>query len=183
MRKVICSTLVLSCLVFFLTIFSDPIYSQIPSSEELQQMNWDEENTDELSEEKLSEINWDAEDSSEITPEEKLSDVNWDDEDTLDQQEEESEGASQSAIKAFDATVVNKRDTIQVPVNNQTPFQVHMFGSLAFFLYLAGGLITAYGTRNSHLVKKIQPEWIVILHSLWPLEWVLWAIIDMKKKA
>jgi hypothetical protein len=50
--------------------------------------------------------------------------------------------------------------------------KIHSWGFLLFIGYLGGCLLTGFFSRNRKLAVTYPPELLIVLHSVWPLEWV-----------
>ena len=58
--------------------------------------------------------------------------------------------------------------------------RIHIYGFLLFIGYILGALFTGYFTRNRKLAVDYPPELLIILHTLWPLEWVFMLFAGQK---
>ena len=140
-------------------------------------------------EENLSGINWDEEEAASQTggtKEENLSGINWDEEEataedsedpaTMDWGEADEPGITEeeeriAAQKAEDRKALEKRE-----------FRIHVWGFFLFAFYLIGIAYTAYFTRNRKIAVHYAPELLIILHMLWPLQWLSLLFAGQKVK-
>ena len=113
---------------------------------------------DAIDEENISDINWDEGEEDSGTQSEDLSETNWDE--GLDDDTTEEEQAA-IAVRSEDRKVIEARE-----------LTVHLWGFLMFVGYLLGLVYTAYFTRNRKIAVHYAPELLIILHLLWPLEWI-----------
>lgn len=176
-------------LFFLLTAFfwnANLLAEDLPDSTSLQQMNWDEEEPPEESQD-LSKMNWDQEEPETGLTEQELGSMNWDEEET-------DENATENGLDTVnwdDETSANnnepwkQEESPTTEVNDaqiSSPFQIHLTGSLVFIFYVIGGILTAFATRKSKFIQDTLPEWIMILHTIWPLEWILVSLAPSMKK-
>lgn len=127
----------------------------------------------------LSEINWDE------SEEPSLSDMNWDDEPegtTNNNSEAVDEGAlsginwDEGADETSEATSVVMEQKAPAPLpltaEEKDPFY-HWKGGALFLLYLFGAFFTGHFTRKLGITQRLAPEFLILLHTFWPLEWLL----------
>lgn len=158
----------------------------LPDSKSLQQINWDEEEQTEETQD-FSNMNWDKEEPEAGITEQELGAMNWDEEET-------DENSSENGLDTVDwdeeASANNNEPWKQEEHPTQkvadeqisSPFQIHLTGSLIFIFYVMGGILTAFATRKSKFIQDTLPEWIIILHTIWPLEWILVSLVPSIKK-
>lgn len=101
----------------------------------------------------LSDINW-VEEVSETSDEtQPLSEINWG---------EEEEGVETEPPDLNWANGTDKR-----------PQFSHWLNGFLFLVYLSGCFVTAFITRDKAISLKTPPEFLIILHTFWPLELLL----------
>ncbi len=112
--------------------------------------------------EDLSTVNWD--DTEEDTAEVKdniddgdLSNASWEDEDSSETDTDES-----GSLQSYSQEELEKLESKER--------LIHIAGFLLFFGYIAGGILTAFITRNRKIAVIYPPELLIILHTVWPLE-------------
>jgi hypothetical protein len=101
----------------------------------------------------LSQINWDEEESSEEGGDNGLAGMNFDEE---GESSEEDNDYQDKEIKAEEA-----REKI-----------ILIKGFLFFSLYILGGILTAYFTRDRKVAVQYPPELLILLHTFWPIAWI-----------
>lgn len=105
----------------------------------------------------LSNMSWE-DDPSETTGND-LSGMSWED--------EAGENVMEGAAEVFD-TVSEFDEKAEALMERNT----HIFGFFLFAGYILGGLLTAYFFRNRKLGVDFPPELLIVLHSVWPLQWL-----------
>ncbi len=118
-------------------------------------------------EENLSGINWDEEEATAEDSEDPAT-MDWGEADEPGITEEEERIAAQ---KAEDRKALEKRE-----------FRIHVWGFFLFAFYLIGIAYTAYFTRNRKIAVHYAPELLIILHMLWPLQWLSLLFAGQKVK-
>ena len=128
----------------------------------LQNIDWDEETPLDTSPANLQNINWDeetaenSEDASPPTRGNALQNIDWD-------AEESTTTTSAPAVLA----------TVDEATVEQQILRTHWQGSVLFLVYTFGAFLTAYLLRNSGVASRFPPDLLMLLHVLWPLEWML----------
>ncbi len=147
----------------FLT-FSIPVTADQKTEDttDLSHMDW----SDDQEEEDLSRESWaDEETSSESGGE--YSEMSWEDE------EGEFEG-----IDAFeDDPEMIQAEELALDIKER---RIHIFGFLLFVGYILGGLLTGYFTRNRKLAVDYPPELLILLHTVWPIQWIFMLFAGKK---
>lgn len=150
--------------IFCLLAFSTPVTADQNTEDttDLSQMDW----SDDPEEEDLSQESWaDEEGDSESGGE--LSDMSWEDE------EGEHEGID--AVGAGPGMTQEEEMALDIKER-----RVHIFGFLLFVGYIIGALLTGYFTRNRKLAVDYPPELLILLHTVWPIEWVFMLFAGKK---
>jgi hypothetical protein len=154
--------------LIFLSIFccltvSSPLAedNKTEDTTDLSQMDW----SDDPEEEDLSQESW--ADETESTSGGELSDMSWEDEEG-----EYEEGEAEQ----FDSGMT-QADEMALDLKEQ---RIHMYGFLMFVGYILGALLTGYFTRNRKLAVDYPPELLIVLHTVWPLEWVFMLFAGKK---
>jgi len=124
----------------------------------------------------LSSVNGDTEEEDTGTAEkanpdfksgDDLSTISWEDEDADPEEEAENKAADKKREEEY--RVIEKQErTIQIA------------GFFTFCVYLFGMFLTAYFTRNRKLSVNYPPELLILLHALWPLQWLLLPFAGQK---
>ncbi len=114
----------------------------------LEGINWDEEESPQTDATNLEGVNWDEENTSE-----GAAGIGWDEEGTSDTSEEATEVDPYAAEDA-------------------AALRTHLMGGSLFFAYLIGVFGTAFLLRKSAMAYSLAPEFLIILHAVWPLEWI-----------
>lgn len=132
-------------------------------SEDLSNMNWDEpeeQSGEQIDTENLGSMDWD--DSSDSGNESgELSGINWDEgADTMEEPEESAE-EEEARYKA------------EADAEERQAMITHLLGFLLCVLYLVGLVGTAYFTRQRKIAVESPPELMILLHTFWPIEWLL----------
>lgn len=161
---------------------SVPAFSQdnITKDTDLSQMDWsdgEEKNED------LSKMDWSdgpdenvdlSKESWEDEPADKqggaggdLSEMSWEDEEG-----EGSQDQTQQTMKEMTAQEEKALDDQER--------KTHIYGFLMFIGYILGALLTGFYTRNRKLAVEYPPELLMVLHTVWPIEW-LFLIFAGKK--
>ena len=130
-------------------------------STDLSNVDWDaepEESSEGADSEDLSNIDWDAE------PEEAgdgdLSNTDWD--------AVPEEGLEESEVSP--GISIDYGTSVEVEEERFSPAQIHFYGVLALFGYLAGMFFTVYLSSKLRLYRIVPHELLILLHSVWPLE-------------
>ena len=118
-------------------------------------------------EENLSGIDWDEEEATAEGSEDPAT-MDWGEADEPGITEEEERIAAQ---KVEDRKALEKRE-----------FKIHVWGFFLFAFYLIGIAYTAYFTRNRKIAVHYAPELLIILHMLWPLQWLSLLFAGQKVK-
>ena len=122
-------------------------------------------------EENLSGINWDEEEAAESGTEQDGGDPA-----TMDWGESEDPNIAAEENRAAAQTVEDRK------IIEGREFVVHVWGFSLFALYLVGIVYTAYFTRNRKIAVHYAPELLILLHMLWPLQWVCLLFAGQKVK-
>ena len=149
---------------------------------------------------KLSEINWDEEktEEAESTSVGDLQNINWDEEDPEDSAIGDAASGKQSGTSTSNLQSINwddedgdeqPADFIQPPESREAGEElsegqimlIHWSGGILFLLYISGSLGSGYFLRNSTLSSRFPPDILIILHTLWPLEWAILPFFKKRK--
>jgi len=127
---------------------------------DLSNINWDEEEPKaETKSDDFSDINWDEESTQESTETADFSETNWGENDEKSDGTEDTEDYFDTPRESREE--IEKREGI-----------VHLWGFLLFVVYILGGAYTAYFTRDRKLAVHYPPELLILLHTVWPVEWL-----------
>lgn len=119
----------------------------------------------------LSNVDWSDEPTEETKKTEDYSNMSWEDEAGDEEAKEDSEEAS----KALMAVTEEEEKALE-----DRERRIHILGFILFVGYLVGGTLTAYFTRNRKLAIDYPPELLILLHTVWPLEWVFLTFAGKK---
>lgn len=110
----------------------------------------------------LSAVKLDAEEETDTgeKAENSLSGESWEDEDA--DPAEEAKNAAADQLREEEYKVIEKQERA-----------VQIAGFATFCIYFFGMFLTAYFTRNRRLAVNYPPELLILLHALWPLQWLL----------
>ncbi len=188
-------SLFLLCLVSYGGSLQAQTESPQPSAEKQSHGNGDK-----ASEVNLSEINWDEEETEETesTSVSDLQNINWDEEDAEDSAIGEAESDSESGTSTSSLQSINwddegsddeSADFIHPPESREASEElsegeimlIHWSGSILFLLYISMSLGSGYFLRNSKLSERFPPDILIILHTLWPLEWAMLPFFRKRK--
>ena len=120
----------------------------------------------------LSAVNWDTAEEEKDTAagdkvENNLSTTSWEDEESDPKEDAENAAADQKREDEY--RVIEKQER-----------GVQIAGFFIFCMYLLGKFLTAYFTRNRKLAVNYSPELLILLHRLWPLQWLLLPFFGQK---
>ncbi len=115
----------------------------------------------------LSNESWEDEPTAEEEKSGGLSGMNWED--------EEGEGAETKEDDSF--MTMTEEEEIALESRER---RIHFFGFFLFIGYILGGILTGFFTRNRKLAVDYPPELLILLHSVWPLEWLFLTFAGKK---
>ncbi len=138
-------------------------------SNDFSTVNWDDDSTEENMEtDNLSNVDRDEAPSETAVESEDQSNIGWEDDGTDEQADDEEEDGLMTMNKEeIDHLESKERD-------------IHIWGFFLVIAYMFGGILTAYFTRNRKLAVDSPPELLILLHSLWPLEWLLYPFFGKR---
>jgi uncharacterized membrane protein YhdT len=119
----------------------------------------------------LSAVNWDED----VTEERNRGDEgavlsgSWEDEASDDEVDELAAIESERRLQAMAKLDARERVT-------------HLWGFGVFIVYLLGGILTAYCTRNRKVALEYPPELMIVLHTFWPIELLLLPLVGRRPK-
>jgi hypothetical protein len=124
--------------------------------------------TDEID---LSKMDWSDDAAEEPAAEGEtngdLSGMSWED--------EEGEHEPQPGESVYRGLTAEEEEALE---NEERKTQY--FGFVVFMGYILGGLLTGYFTRNRKLAVDYPPELLILLHTLWPIEWLFMLFAGKK---
>ncbi len=144
----------------------------------------------------LKDINWDAEENEDTgsTSVGDLQNINWDQEDPIEDTTPGTPGETstpglQNINWDDEGSDEKPGDFIQPPQTREGREElsegrimfIHWSGAILFLLYITGSLGSGYFLRNSTLSTRFPPDLLIILHTFWPLEWVMLLFFRRKK--
>ncbi len=97
-----------------------------------------------------------------------LSQMSWEDEPGEETPQAES-------LSAYQGMSVEEEEALELRER-----QIHYAGFVLFIGYILGGLLTAYFTRNRKLAVNYPPELLILLHTVWPVEWLFMLFAGKK---
>lgn len=177
---------------FFTLIFTATIYSisiapalvadnaVAVDTTDLSQMDWSDEPAEKETD--LSQMDW----SDEPTVGSDLSKESWADDPGQGEEQngalsevswEDAEGEN-SGMEDDDSFMRISEEEEKALAGKER--RIHIYGFILFIGYILGGILTAYFTRNRKVAVDYPPELLIILHTLWPVEW-LFLIFAGKK--
>ncbi|MCG8333352.1 MAG: hypothetical protein MJE63_02480 [Proteobacteria bacterium] len=147
----------------FLTV-STPVAADQKTEDttDLSQMDW----SDDPEEEDLSQESW-ADEEGESESSGELSDMSWED--------EEGEYEDTEAVKTGQG--MSQEEELALDIRER---RIHVTGFLLFVGYIIGAVLTGYFTRNRKLAVDYPPELLILLHTVWPIEWVFMLFAGKK---
>ena len=99
-----------------------------------------------------------------------LSTVSWEDDTS-------TRGRAKRELSGMDKT--KQRDEIKRLEERER--WTTIWGFFFFLLYTLGGVLTAYLTRDKKVAVLYPPELLILLHTFWPLEWLLLPLFELRK--
>lgn len=166
-KKYLLSFLLIFGLCGFLIV--SPVSGQSqpsPDSTDLSNINW----SDETEEEEEADLTNESAEENPAAAETQSSDpsgMSWED--------EEGENTGDKVDDSFmTMTKAEEKDL----ATKET--RIHFFGFILFIGYILGGVLTGYFSRNRKLAINYPPELLILLHTVWPLEWLFLTFAGKK---
>lgn len=172
-------TVFLTAMFSLISIPSTAADGVITEDTDLSKMDWSDES--EQQEKDYSKESWEDE-AAEIG--EDLSKMSWEDEPVMGKEQDLSEmnWADEEGENSFPEGELPLEEISQTDEKARALMErnTHIFGFLFFFLYILGGLFTAYFSRNRKVAIDYPPELLILLHSVWPVEWIFMLFAGKK---
>lgn len=117
----------------------------------------DDESTEKID---FSKQSWEDEPAEEGNAETDLSKMSWEDEPG----ENDTQRKSKNGYQAMSA---EEEEALDIKER-----KIHYAGFVLFIGYILGGVLTGYYSRNRKLAVDYPPELLILLHTVWPVEWL-----------
>ena len=158
-------------IVFFLSIGLHPAFAQekpITNTTDLSEMDWSDDSQEKSGETELSNMDWSDDPKEKTNDSSDLSNMSWQDDDD----------GTKSSVEEDKAKAVAKELAEEEIAKMES--RTHFYGFVLFIGYILGAVLTGYFTRNRKLAVSYPPELLILLHTVWPVEW-LFMIFAGKK--